>query len=60
MTSFKKKFVSQDGKVFTVSEVVQTPAGLTVFYTNDRTQENFSCLIDAFAERFKEVQDDNV
>ena len=41
MTSFKKKFVSQDGKVFTVSEVCQTPAGLTVFYTNDKTQENY-------------------
>ena len=55
MTSFKKKFVSQDGKVFTVNEVLKTPAGLTVFYTNDKTQENFSCLIDAFSQRFKEL-----
>ena len=30
----KKKFVGPDGKVFTVEEVLQTPAGLTVFYIN--------------------------
>ena len=51
----KKKFISQDGQVFTVSEVVQGPAGLTVYYTRDKDGVNFSCLIDAFAERFKEL-----
>mgnify|MGYP003350644994 FL=1 len=53
--TFKKKFVSQDGKIFIVNEVCKTPAGLTVFYTNEKTQENYSCLIDAFSERFKEL-----
>ena len=50
-----KKFVGPDGKVFVVDEVVQTPAGLTVFYINESTQQKYSCLIDAFAERFKEL-----
>ena len=53
--TFKKKFISQDGKIFTVEEVCQTPAGLTVFYTNEKTEEKYSCLIDAFSERFKEL-----
>lgn len=51
----KKKFVGPDGKVFVVEEVVQTPAGLTVFYINQATQQKYSCLIDAFSERFKEL-----
>lgn len=51
----KKKFVGPDGKVFVVEEVLQTPAGLTVFYINQTTQQKYSCLIDAFSERFKEV-----
>jgi len=51
----RKKFVGPDGRVFVVEEVVQTPAGLTVFYINEATKEKYSCLIDAFAERFKEL-----
>lgn len=51
----KKRFVGQDGAVFTVSEVLQGPAGLTVYYTRESDGVNFSCLIDAFAERFKEL-----
>ena len=51
----KKKFVGPDGKIFVVEEVLQTPAGLTVFYINEATQQKYSCLIDAFSERFKEI-----
>jgi len=51
----QKKFTGPDGKVFVVEEVVQTPAGLTVFYINQATQQKYSCLIDAFSERFKEL-----
>ena len=54
-TTMRKKFVGPDGQVFVVEEVVQTPAGLTVFYINEATNEKHSCLIDAFAERFKEL-----
>lgn len=55
MNEFKKKFSSNDGKVFTVNEVVEGPAGLTVHYTRDSDGVKFSCLIDAFSERFKEM-----
>lgn len=54
-SSMQKKFTGPDGKVFVVEEVVQTPAGLTVFYINQATQQKYSCLIDAFSERFKEL-----
>jgi hypothetical protein len=51
----RKKFVGPTGQVFVVEEVLQTPAGLTVFYINETTKEKYSCLIDSFAERFKEL-----
>ena len=52
----RKKFVSADGTIFVVNEVVQGPAGLTVYYTRESDGVNFSCLIDAFSERFKELE----
>jgi hypothetical protein len=55
---FKKQFTDGQGKIFGVKEVVQTPVGLTVYYYNDKTKEEYSCLIDAFSERFKEIQND--
>jgi hypothetical protein len=57
-TQFKKRFTNNQGKIFRVKEVVQTPMGLTVYYFNDETQQEYSCLIDAFIERFQEIQDD--
>lgn len=53
----RKKFTGPNGEVFVVEEVLQTPAGLTVFYINEITKEKYSCLIDAFAERFKELSE---
>jgi hypothetical protein len=52
-TKMNKKFTSPDGKIFVVEEVLQTPAGLTVFYINDTTKEKYSCLIDAFANALR-------
>jgi hypothetical protein len=57
-TQFKKRFTDSQGNIFRVKEVVQTPAGLTVYYFNDKTQQEYSCLIDAFTLRFQEIQDD--
>jgi hypothetical protein len=54
----KSRFTDTRGKIFTVSEVKMTPAGLTVFYTNQDTGQDYSCLLEAFSERFKEIQDD--
>jgi hypothetical protein len=55
---FKKQFTDNQGRIFSVNEVVQTPVGLTVYYYNTKTQQEYSCLIDAFAERFQEMQND--
>jgi hypothetical protein len=57
-TPFRKQFTDNQGNIFRVNEVVQTPAGLTVYYYNTKTQQEYSCLIDAFTERFKEIQND--
>ena len=52
------RFTSADGKIFKVNEVVQTPAGLIVYYFNEETKQEYSCLIDAFSKRFWEIQND--
>jgi hypothetical protein len=57
-TQFRKQFTDAQGQIFGVREVIQTPVGLTVYYFNEATQQEYSCLIDAFSERFREVQDD--
>ena len=57
-TQFRKQFTDNQGRIFRVDEVVQTPAGLTVYYYNVKTQQKHSCLIDAFTERFQEIQND--
>ena len=57
-TQFKKRFTDGHGKIFGVKEVVQTPVGLTVYYVNEKTQQEYSCLIDAFSERFTELTND--
>jgi rRNA maturation protein Rpf1 len=55
---FRKQFADGQGHVFAVREVVDTPAGLTVYYFNQETGQEYSCLIDAFTERFQEIQND--
>ena len=56
MTSkFNARFTDGAGKTFTVTEVVQTPVGLTVYFENEKTKEQSSCLIDTFTERYKEL-----
>ena len=52
---FNKQFTDGQGKIFGVREVVQTPAGLTVYYFNEETQQEYSCLLEAFSERFQEL-----
>lgn len=57
-TQFKSKFTDGRGSTFTVREVIQGPAGLTVYYINEDTKQEYSCLLDSFSQRFTEVQDD--
>lgn len=58
MAAYKTKFTDHTGNIFTVQEVVDTPVGLTVYYTNETTNTEYSCLLEAFGQRFREVQDD--
>jgi hypothetical protein len=51
----KSRFTDNKGKIFNVEEVVMTPAGLTVYYFNEATKEKYSCLLEAFSERFQEL-----
>ena len=57
-TQFKTKFTDGAGKFFVVSEVLETPVGLTVYYSNLETGTEYSCLLEAFGQRFREVQID--
>jgi len=47
-----KKFRSPDGQIFQVNEVVQHGKELIVYYTKIHTGENYSCLLEAFTDRF--------
>jgi hypothetical protein len=48
----KKKFKGPAGEVFTVDEVPQVDGKLWVHYTKVETGEKYSCLLEAFSERF--------
>ena len=50
------KFTSHDGKIFTVEEVKQVDKELWVYYNNSTTGEKYSCLLDAFSERFTPLE----
>jgi hypothetical protein len=52
------RFTDKQGQTFKVDEVIQTAAGLTVYYFNETTNQKYSCLLEAFSERFREIQDD--
>lgn len=53
---FKSRFADGKGNIYTVKEVLQTPVGLTVYYIDEGTKKEYSCLLDAFGQRFTEVQ----
>jgi hypothetical protein len=53
------QFTSQDGKIFTVEEVVQVDQKLWVYYNNSKTGDRYSCLLDAFSERFKPLENES-
>jgi hypothetical protein len=54
----KSRFIDTRGNVFGVTEVIQTPAGLTVYYYNEKTRQEYSCLLDAFSERFQPMENE--
>lgn len=52
----KKKFKGPTGEVFTVDDVPQVDGKLWVHYTKIETGEKYSCLLEAFSERFNLVE----
>ena len=54
----KKKFVDSAGEVFTVDDVPQVDGKLWVHYTKVETGEKYSCLLEAFTERFRAVENE--
>ena len=55
---YRAKFVDGTGQVFLVDEVCQTAGNLTVFYQKESTGQKYSCLLEAFSQRFREVEND--
>ena len=55
--TMKKKFVDNTLEVFTVSEVIDMGGNLIVHYTKESTGVNYSCLLEAFSERFKPLEE---
>ena len=53
------RFKSQDGKIFTVEEVVQVVKELWVYYNNVKTGDKYSCLLEAFSERFQPLENES-
>jgi len=47
------RFTSPDGKIFVVEEVRQVEKELWVYYNNATTGQKYSCLLDAFSQRFQ-------
>lgn len=54
----KKKFRSQDGQIFQVSEIVRVDKELWVHYTKVKTEDKYSCLLEAFSERFCPMEEE--
>jgi len=49
------RFSSPDGKIFVVEEVKQVKKDLWVYYHNADTGQQYSCLLDAFSQRFHPI-----
>jgi hypothetical protein len=53
------RFTSADGKIFTVEEVKQIDSELWVYYNNIKTGDKYSCLLEAFSQRFQPVENES-
>ena len=47
------RFTSADNKIFVVEEVKQVDRELWVYYHDAKTGQQYSCLLDAFTQRFQ-------
>lgn len=49
------KWYGNNGDIFEVDDIRVIRGDTWVFYTNTFTMKTFSCLINAFKDRFKEI-----
>lgn len=55
---YRARFTDSHSQIFLVDAVCETPQGLTVRYTKEATGETYSCLLEAFAQRYREITND--
>lgn len=53
----KRRFSGPNGQVFTVEEVLEVDGKLWVYYNSIETGNKYSCLLEAFSERFTLIED---
>ena len=53
------RFSSADGKIFAVEEVKQVDSELWVYYNNIKTGDKYSCLLEAFSQRFQPMENES-
>jgi hypothetical protein len=53
------RFASPNGKIFVVEEVKQIEKDLWVYYHNVDTGQKYSCLLDAFSQRFQPIMNES-
>jgi hypothetical protein len=56
MNLTKKQFKSNDGKLFEVREVLTDAGKLWVYYNEVGQDREYSCLLEAFVDRFTTVE----
>jgi len=54
----KTRFTSADGTIFAVEEVKQVDKELWVYYNNVNSGDRYSCLLEAFSERFHPTEEE--
>jgi hypothetical protein len=55
----KTRFTSADGKIFAVEEVKQVDKELWVYYNNVNSGDKYSCLLEAFSQRFHPMENES-
>jgi len=57
--TMKTRFTSADGTIFAVEEVKQVDKELWVYYNNVNSGDRYSCLLEAFTQRFQPLENES-
>lgn len=50
----KSRWVGTDFSVFRIKKIDHNEQGIWVYYQNEKTGQEYNCLVEAFLQRFKE------